>query len=464
MTAVAVRRMLLRGRWRLLDWRTIVALPLALAASWLFMYHRMFLELIALLVLALPLLLSPKVRVLFFVLGTVTVFGPPEFTMSKLLFLFGASVALAGAFGRSRALVQTPAYRDLRPLIRASVVLMIVILVSFFVAQSHGVPHKAWLSDVAPYVLLAWAPLFAFDAQTAFGVRGLQRLIVVAGLEAAVVFMLRWYGNRGIASDTTSGWGLPSLSLCGALFALALAIALDREKRRLRWLALGAFVFAMVTSTGTRLSAVLLAAPLAIILGTRRHFARRSIRLGVAIPIAAVVAALGAQSLLKLVHANREAVSERFTLILHSGTASDQSYSNRLNEVRSAWALFQSDPVFGVGPGHTIPWRDANGAEFDNAFVDTPVGFLPDYGLVGVAGAGILVLSFSSVVRGLYRRAGKRTTSQLALLGFGAVVLAYSVLQVPFEDKGLSTALLLLLAISAREAGEHSEHRIQSAE
>jgi hypothetical protein len=87
--------------------------------------------------------------------------------------------------------------------------------------------------------------------------------------------------------------------------------------------------------------------------------------------------------------------------------------------------------------------------------VDSPVAFLADYGLVGLLVAVLLVGGFVSVVRRLRRRTGGRTTMQLALVGFGAIVLAFSVAVVPFEDKGLSAGLILLLSLAAREAADH---------
>jgi hypothetical protein len=439
------------GRLSLGLWE-ILALPAALAAGWLFVSHPTLIELPAVLLLAVPLLISPKVRVVFLVLGTITVFGPPELTTTKLLFLLGAGVALVGAFQRSRELVHTPAYSDLRPLFYASFVLMLLVALSLPVAHFNGVPDKDWLRDVAPYVLLSWAPLFAFDAQSALGVHALRRLIVAVGLASAVTYMTSWYGRREIASDVTGDYGLATLVLGAAVFSFAIAMALDGKKARLRWLALGSLVFTMLATTGTRSSAIVLAGPIAILLGTRRHLAQRSLRLAVALPIAALVVVIGAQSLFKLVNADSEAVSRRVEVLFESGTTSDQSYVDRLHEIRSAWKLFTSAPVLGVGPGHLIPWTTTAGDTKAATFIDSSVGFLPDFGVVGLFAVGFLVVAFVSVMRRLQRRAGTRTTGQLALLGFGLVLVAYAPLQVPFEDKGLPIALILLLAVAAREA------------
>jgi hypothetical protein len=461
MNTIALVWIRLRRRSRGIDLGTILALLFSLACVRLFMIRPKLIELLAVLMLAVPLLLSPRLRVVFLVIGTITVFGGPELNSPKLLFLFGAMVAFAGAFMHSRALVGTPAYTDLRPLFRASFALMVVIALSLVVSHSHGVPDKEWLRDVAPYILLAVAPLFALDAQSAFSAQALRWLIAVAGFVGAVLFTLRWYGNRDIASDLSGGqFGLASIPAAGALFAFAIATALEDEKGRLRWLSLGSFVLASMATTGTRLTAVLLAAPLAIVVGSRRHVARRSLRLSLALPFAALLIVLGIHSQLKLVNADREAVSQRISLLFLSGTEEDNSYFDRQDQTRAAWALFRSDPLFGVGPGHLIRWTTSSGFRRDTPTVDTPVGFLADFGLVGLLAAGMLVIAFVSVLRRLRKRAGERTTPQLALIGFGAILLAYSLLQVPFEDKGLAVALLLLLALATRDAASRWEQRV----
>jgi O-antigen ligase len=430
----------------------IFGLAAAFAANWLLASRPKMIDLVAVLLLARPLLVSPRVRVIFLMVGTLVAFGPASLNTPKLLFLFGAAVALGGALSRSRELVDTPAYEALRPLLHAAFVLLVVVLISLPVALVHGVAKKDWLRDVAHYVLLSWAPLFAVDAQSAFSVRALRRLMALFGLGAAGVFAIHLLHRHGFATLYGGDVGLATLLLGAALFSFAIAMALDGERGRLRWLGLAALVFAMLASTGTRTVATLLAAPLAVVVGSRRGITRRSVRLAVAVPIAALLAAIGTQSLLHLVHANSQAVSQRIQLFFQSGSRSDQSYSYRIREVHSAWALFKTEPVFGVGPGHVIPWRDDDGTLRQDTYIDSPVGFLPDYGIVGLAAVAYLVASFFSIVRRLRRRTGTRTTSQLALVGFGAVVLAYSVLQVPFEDKGLPVGLMLLLAIAAGEA------------
>jgi hypothetical protein len=452
----------LRARLPLMAWPSVsdpwplLAVPLALAAGWLFTTHPRLIQLAALLVLAVPLVVSPRTRILFVIVGTLTIFGPAELTDAKLLFLFGATIAIAGAFIRSRSLVRTPAYADLRPLLRASAALLLVVAISLPVAHFNGVAEKEWLRDVAAYVLVAWAPLFALDAQAAFGTRALYRLIAAAGLIGATGFMTKWLVGREISSSISGEIVLSTFLLGAALFSVAMAMALDGERSRIVWLTLGAIVLAMMATTGTRSSLVYLAAPIVILIGTRRHLARRSLRLLVVVPIAGLLVGIGVYSLLRVVQADESVVTGRFELLFQSGDETDQSYVARRNQARGAWSEFRSAPLLGSGPGHKITWRDSRGGRVTSATSDTPVAFLADYGLAGAVAVAFLVAAFVSVARRIRRRAGGRTTVQLALIGFAAVVAGYGVLQVPFEDKGLSVGLLLLLAVATRDASDRA--------
>jgi O-antigen ligase len=445
----------LQGRaHRLPGWSVVLlTVPAALLAAWLDVKHPKGVELPALLLLSLPLLVNPRARVCFIVFGAILVFGSRDVTMPKLLYLFGLTVSFMGALLNTRRFVRTEIYEDLYPLLRASVFLVALVFVSLPVSLSNGVSALSWFRDVHPYVLLAWTPIFAFDAQTGMTERGLRRLIAAAGTLGALVFSLNWLARRGIVSSLLPAQlGLANFLLAAALFSFAIAVVLDGDRGRVRWLLLASITFALLATTGTRAAAVLLAAPLAIVAGSRRNLTGRSIRLAIIVPIAGLMVWLSASAFIRLTHADQNIIQQRIQLLFKSGASTDESYIDRLHEIRASWRLFADHPFFGVGPGYHIPWVDAKGKQQANPYVDTPVGFLPDFGVAGLAVVAALVVSFISTLRRLRRRAGERTTTQLALIGFGAVVLAWSVLQVPFEDKGLSTGLLVLLAAAAAEA------------
>jgi O-antigen ligase len=453
MIGAATARLTERG-YRLPTWAiATLTIPTGTLLGWLLVTKPTLAFLPAALLLCIPLLISPRVRVVYIVFGGLLVFqSSDQLTTTKLLFLGGAAVAFVGALVHSRRFTRTAAYRDLLPLFWSSLAFAALLLVSFSVANFMGTSQKAWLRDVAPYVLFACAPLFALDAQTALSARALRRLLVAAGVVGVVFFGAQWLSNRGIANVSSAAVGLPTILLGGSLFAYAIAVVLEGRRGWLRWLVLASLVFIVLITTGTRSAAVLLAAPLAIVVGSRRRFTRRAVRLGVAIPLAALLIALGTQSLLKLVHANRSALETRIALVFHTGGSSDHSYEDRISQTKAAWRLFKHHPLLGTGLGYSIAWRDSFGRLTSSVNIDSPVAYVSKFGLLGIVPLVVFVAAFASFLRRLRWRTGGTTTTQLAVIGFGAIVAAWSLLQVPFEDKGLSSGLLLLFALAASEA------------
>jgi O-antigen ligase len=248
---------------------------------------------------------------------------------------------------------------------------------------------------------------------------------------------------------------LPTLLLASTVFAYGMAVLLHGDRRRLAWAALTALVFAMLISTGTRTAFVLLAAPLAIVVGSHQRLAQRTIRLVVAAPLIALLVFLGAQAILGVTNADREALAGRTSLLFATGdTSTDQSYIDRLAQNAASWEAFRSSPIVGTGPGVPIVWSNSFNEVQESAVVDSPVSFLAKFGLIGVVAAAFLVVGYVATLRALRARTGTPTIVQLALIGFGAIIAAWSLLQNPYEDKGFAIGLTLLLAVGAREASD----------
>jgi hypothetical protein len=405
---------------------------------------------------ALPLVLSGRVRALVFVFGSLAVFqSSDELTGQKLLFFFAVMIAFAAIVARLPELSQTPAYHDLTPMLRASVVLLGLAAVSLVVASANDVPQRDWLRDISPYVLVASAPLFALDAQASFTVRGLRRLVVVGGTLGALAFTVTWLTNRGIADLSFVPIGLPTMLLPAAVFALAMSAFLEGERGRFAWLALGAVIIAMMVATGTRTSLLLVAAPLAITFGSRQRLTRRSLRLLAAVPLVAVIGIVAAEGIIGVTGGDRGVLAERIEQISTTGEGvADRSYLDRVSQTEAAWALFRSSPVVGVGPGVPIEWTDSLGRPKSSPLVDSPVSFLTKFGLLGLVAVGFLLVGFVASLRRIRLRAGRRTLAQYALIGYGAVFASLTLLVNSFEDKGLSIGLALLFALAVREAGD----------
>jgi len=443
--------------FRLPGWAIAVGCSvLAAMLGWAFVNRPLLALLPALLVLALPLVLSARARFIVVVFGALTVFqSSDQLTAPKLLYLFALATSFGAALVRLPQLARSPAYHDLRPMLRAAVVLFGLILASLPVSVLYDVPQKMWLRDVAPYIMVACAPVFALDAQASWSARALRRLLVAGGVLGALGFMIRWLTSRQIADLSFVPVGLPTMLLASTVFAYGVAAILHGDRRRLAWAVLTSLVLAMLLSTGTRSVLILLTVPLVIALGSHHRLTQRSARLVVATPCVVLLVLLGAQAVVRVTNADRDILAARTSLLFASGDrSSDQSYIERLAQTSASWEAFRSHPFLGTGPGQPIVWTNfANEVQLSTV-VDTPVSFLTKFGLIGLIAVAFMALGYVSTLRAFRARTGTPTIVQLTLIGFGAVVLGSALFQNPYEDKGLAIGLMLLLAVAAREASD----------
>jgi O-antigen ligase len=304
---------------------------------------------------------------------------------------------------------------------------------------------------VAPYVLFAAAPLLALDAQSAWGVRGLRILLLVAGIVGCASFTAAWLSARGIASVPPVG--LPTLLLGAALFSYAVALVLEGQRGSLVWILVASVVFAGLVSTVTRSAAVLLIAPVAVVIGSRQRRLRRTYKLLVVVPAIALVVVFGVRSVVTATGADSDALASRIELLTQTGSEADASFLERRRQTQGALEMFVAAPILGQGPGRPIAWTDSGGSVVEWQNVDSPLGYAVKFGLVGLVPLAVLAYGFVLTLRRVRRRARAITPAYLALIGYAAVVVGRSALQVPFEDKGLASGFLLLLALALAEAG-----------
>jgi hypothetical protein len=214
---------------------------------------------------------------------------------------------------------------------------------------------------------------------------------------------------------------------------------------------LAGLILALLVTTGTRTTIVLLVAPLAIALGARRQLAARSVRLALLGPATVAATLLFGGAFIGISGADTELLQERLAILRASGdTSGDASYNERRDQTKVAWDRFESAPILGAGPGTTFEWRTQDGVPVSNSFLDTPWCFQPSSGSSAcrLCVRAREVLSFPSRLR----RLEEVGIGQLALTGYLAVVLAITPLVLPFHDKGFSFGLLLVLALALQEA------------
>jgi len=399
------------------------------------------------------LLVDARVRILFVVFGgLLTLQSSGGFGSLKLLYLAGISASFGGAlFSFSRS-SDTSMRWFVWPLLRASVAMSALILVSYFVAKDHAVARVDWLRDVAPYLLFAMAPFFALDAQRAFSRRALVRLLAIAGLVATASFSTHWLEYRHIANLPFSQFALSSFFFPAALFAYATAAALHERQHRTRWLALAALVFALLVVTGTRSTLLLAVAPVVAAIAARRNLGARFARLVLLAPAGILVIAVLAVSVVHATHASTELITKRVAILKHTGTSSDASYLDRQAQTHAASEAFHAHPFSGSGPGTYFSWRVTNGGKRSDFITDSPVDFPAKFGLAGLAVVLFLVFQYWGFLRRSIRFNHPRAET-LALVAYAIMTIINSFLTNPLEDKGWTLGLVLLIALVCRTSG-----------
>ena len=403
---------------------------------------------------ALLLVVDARARIIFVVFGGLLILQSSDSVgLLKLAYLGGVLVSLGGAlFGISRS-SDWFKRRLATPLLRASLAVSALIMISLFVSREHGVAPTDWLRDAAPYVLFALTPIFALDAQSAFSRKGLIRLLVCAGLVATASYATNWLEQRHIVNLPFSQFALSSFMLPAGLFVYAIATALHASHRRAGWLALAVGVFALLIVTGTRETLILALAPLAAVVGARRYLSARFVRLALLGPVALLLTVAAAYSVAEVTHASTAKIGERIAILKSTGTSSDASYLDRQAQTSAAADVFYANPIFGAGPGTRFNFTVANGDRTSAFVLDTPVDFAAKFGIVGLGVLVFLVGCYTSFMRLSFRFDHPRPET-LALAAYGVVTLAGCVLQNSVEDKGFSVALVLLLALVLQTSRE----------
>jgi O-antigen ligase len=365
-----------------------------------------------------------------------------------VLFSFvGALVSLS----KHRALARGLPERDLGT---AAGIMLSLTLLSVVPALVYATPLLDWSRDSFSYLLFGAAPLLAVDYARHVTNRSLTLVFIVCGFIATASFFVSWIARRSTSELEISTLAFSSFLLPVALIAFATAHALRRGARRLAWATVASGVFLALLATGTRSSilagvAVLVAVTLApSSLGTRT--------LGVAaiaataIGLATVALHGGLATSLIDVEATRGRLATVTSAI--SNPSDDASLAGRRRQTSTAMGWFERAPLMGVGPGHPLTADYGLGGPDGGYFVDSPVGFLAKFGLLGMASIFVMLALFG---RFLAQVGARATPSGLALIAFLATTTAWSFLGTPFDDKGFALAMSLLLALTLQETVAH---------
>ena len=404
---------------------------------------------------AVILLVDGRVRLPFMVFGGLAVLqSSQDVNLLKVLYLAGVGIALSGSAIR---LQNAPAGGGVmavkaRPLILVSGLFLLMIGLSFPVAMSYGTSPDAWLRDGSAYLLFVAALVVGVDAAASYSLRALVRLLLVAGLISTLSFTVQWVGSgwRGLADLPLQRLALSSFFLPAAIFTYAsVRSVLSGARTSMPWVACAAIVAALMLVTGTRSSLLLGIGPAAGLWLYRKHRHRVGARL---LALGAVFA-IGIVAAVQLAATGGDAsrLLARFESIgrLLGNPASDSSLLDRLAQANAGLQSFLSAPISGVGAGHLFRWQDGLGLARESFILDAPTGFPAKFGLTGVA---VAVAGAVLMIRWPRARGSRAPVAAAAWTGFMAISATWFLLfGSPWEDKGFSLAVALLIAVASRE-------------
>jgi len=399
-------------------------------------------------IMGLALLQSATARMLFVVVGGMGVLqSSPSLDAAKLVYFTGVGVAV-GAAWMNRAALRSQEGRLLRPLVEASGLATAFLTLTIVVAYAHGTSLESWLRDAAPYFLIASVPVLAVDvASSRTAPRLILPLFVAVGLLSGLSFATEWLTRRGLSELPLERLLLPTGAPAAALFCYSTSKVFYSRKFPVSWGAVVLLLPGLALLTATRSTLVWFVGPLAILARQRGLMTRASLR----VVIVAVIAVIAVQQVGSAVSGTVDVdrVTARLTQVasLPAQLESDQSYVERRAETTAAWDAFWGNVAFGTGPGAVIEWSVASHANTESFNVDTGLSYLAKFGIVGAAVAVIFVIGFARAWRSLRLPAGCAAVSD-AVVGFGVIILMRLPLANPLEDKGVSFAILLLLALA----------------
>lgn len=400
----------------------------------------------AAIVLLVPLLLSPIARLLFVVVGAMLVLNVSDsLSPSKIGYLLGCGVVVAIALYRLPSLRRSESYAEARTLLRLSFFFAAFVALETALAVSAGADPSGVLRESAAYLLFASAPLLALDARNSSRSHLIGPIFVVVALVGTLSYTVDWVTYRGIAQLP-----IDRIALAGALPAALfcyLSAGFLLGRRRTLWAVAAGLVLALLVVTGNRSGAVFLVGPLAMSFMGGRGRWKRAIRLAVVGTLVAASAGLAIGLIGRAFDIDTSYLTRRYESLLHpSDLRSDRSVKVRLAQTRTAWDLFRSHMIFGVGPGYEFVWHDPlTVLPKSSPDIDSPLQFPAKFGVLGA----VFLLSFLIAYGSLLLRLNRLpTVYRAAAFGFAAIELAWVFVGSPMSDKGTALGLMMLLALS----------------
>lgn len=428
-------------------WQERLLVPALVVAGSAIAAYAAVVDLRLLLLLTLPgvayLVTAKSIARLAFIVGGGMLVLQSENTESKIAYAAGAAIFLVVALTRVPKSMRTRAeIAAFRPVFYGGFAVLTLVVVSFFVASSHGVGTVPWFRAALPYALLGTLPIVGLEVAIDSSRESVTRMFVFFTAIAPISFMVSFLDRRGISTLPIGQFAITSIALCAALLGYSLAQVATGGRRSV-WFVAAVYVPLAVLLSGTRSGLALFAG----VGGVIGH--PRKMRLPAA-KVAAVTAALGFALwiLVPLIGSKLTSTpdfySRRFASIpallgSDDPAAADQSLDLRAIQSRVLREAFSESPVFGQGPGKLYEGITA---------LDTPVAILAYFGIFGIVVLiWYAILWYRSIAR--LREITSHTSATAAFRVFVFTLVGYFPLGLVTDDKGLALALCLFVALMA---------------
>lgn len=416
------------------------------------------------------------IRLAVVVVGGLLVLQSSEhIDLPKLAYLATTLLCVGLSARRYIAERETNSAVELRPILLWSAALLAVLTLSLTAALTNGASLVDWFRGAVPYGLVALLPLLAWDAGTSTSRRYLVTLLVGVGVLAMAGWAVEWVDRRQLAELPIERVVLPAGRLGTLLYVFALTSSIARRRGALAWAVTAGAVLGVFLGTGSRSSLLLLLVPIALVAALRKLPLPHRLAMIVAHGLTAAAIFLAIGALPPPVRSTPptngpqpsptrpgEVASDRLGS-LGAGirqVAQDPSVKERIAQYRAAWNVFVTSPLVGAGAGVRFEWIDVSGNVERNFTADTPLVLPAKLGILGTIVASLLAISYAERIRLSVRRFGWAVASVAAAL-FGVLLLVGLPLGMALEDKALSFAIAILLAVVIATDIERSGSRTE---
>lgn len=348
--------------------------------------------------------------------------------------------------------------RAFRPMLGMGIVVMFVLVMSYFVATGNGIPTVMWVRDALTYFLLVALPIIGLEASQSLSRRFLHIALAIAAPLTAIGFAADWLSRRG-ATDTVGRFILSTATLTVLGFAYVV-IRCCSGRQPTRWFLVAAVMSSALLITGTRTNIVLIVAALVGMIGSRRRKAHipllRAIGFAaaLALSVAAVIPFISTYLALEKGFLGQRV--QALVAAIQGGLATDQSYQIRQIAYAVARARWEQSPFFGGGPGYVYP-------SVGDITLDTPWIVPAKFGIIGTA---VLVLYLLTIARCVIRVRRRPDIEFTMARSWAVAVVAITPFGPWLEDKGTGVALMMIVAMTAvasRDAQAESESGPETA-